>query len=109
MMHGKHNTGCWRLGTIVALLGAWAIVAPAQAAIAETQLRFGTPEAAVEVLLTAFKNSDDGTLAALFGPEYADRLLSKDKVAAKRAERSCTKPPRKSGPSGRTRRTGRSS
>ena len=46
-------------------------------------MRFGTPEAAVEVLLTAFKNSDDGTLSALFGAEYADRLLSKDKVAAR--------------------------
>ena len=51
--------------------------------MAETQMRFGTPEAAVEVLLTAFKNSDDSALTALFGTEYADRLLSKDKVAAK--------------------------
>ena len=46
-------------------------------------MHFGTPEAAVEVLLTAFKNNDDGALTALFGAEYADRLLSKDKVAAK--------------------------
>jgi hypothetical protein len=46
-------------------------------------MRFGTPEAAVEVLLTALKNSDDAALAALVGPEYADRLLSKDKVAAR--------------------------
>jgi hypothetical protein len=53
------------------------------AATAEPQMRFGTPEAAVEVLLTAFKNSDDGALSALFGPEYADRLLSKDKAAAR--------------------------
>jgi hypothetical protein len=60
--------------------------APGQAATAETQMRFGTPEAAVEVLLTALKNSDDGALSALFGAEYADRLLSKDKTAA-RADR----------------------
>ena len=46
-------------------------------------MRFGTPEAAVEVLLTALKNNDDGALSALFGAEYADRLLSKDKVAAR--------------------------
>jgi len=84
MMHGTHNNGSRRLGTIlVLLLGVLATVWPAPAAIAQTQMRFGTPEAAVEALLTAFKNSDDGTLAALFGPEYADRLLSKDKVAAK--------------------------
>ena len=59
---------------------------PAQAATAEPQMRFGTPEAAVEVLLTAFKNDDNDALSALFGAEYADRLLSKDKVAA-RADR----------------------
>ena len=85
MMHGAtHHSGSRRLVSILAvLLGALATVWPAQAATAEPQMRFGTPEAAVEVLLTAFKNSDDGTLAALFGPEYADRLLSKDKVAAR--------------------------
>ena len=46
-------------------------------------MRFGTPEAAVDVLLTALKNNDDDALSALFGAEYADRLLSKDKVAAR--------------------------
>jgi hypothetical protein len=46
-------------------------------------MRFGTPEAAVESLLTAFKNNDDGALSALFGAEYADRLISKDKPAAR--------------------------
>jgi hypothetical protein len=42
-----------------------------------------TPEAAVDALLTAFKNSDDSALSALFGAEYAGHLLSKDKVAAR--------------------------
>ena len=85
MMHGAtHNSGSRRLVAILAvLLGALGTVWPAQAATAEPQMRFGTPEAAVEVLLTAFKNSDDGALSALFGAEYADRLLSKDKVAAR--------------------------
>jgi hypothetical protein len=85
MMHGAmHNSGSRRLVAILAvLLGALGTVWPAQAATAEPQMRFGTPEAAVEVLLTAFKNSDDGALSALFGAEYADRLLSKDKAAAK--------------------------
>jgi hypothetical protein len=46
-------------------------------------MRFGTPEAAVEILLTAFKNDDDRALSGLFGAEYADRLLSKDKAAAR--------------------------
>ena len=53
------------------------------AAASDAQMRFGAPEAAVEVLLTALKNNDDGTLLALFGLEYADRLLSTDKAAAK--------------------------
>jgi hypothetical protein len=79
-----HNSGYTRLGTILAvLLGVLATAWSAQAATAQTQMRFNTPEAAVEALLAAFKNSDDSALAALFGPEYADRLLSKDKVAAR--------------------------
>jgi hypothetical protein len=85
MMHAAtHNGGSRRCGTLLAvLLGVLALGGPAPAATAEPQMRFGTPEAAVEVLLTALKNSDDGALSALFGAEYADRLLSKDKVAAR--------------------------
>jgi hypothetical protein len=60
-----------------------AICGPAQGASTETQMRFGTPEGAVEVLLTALKNNDEGALIALFGAEYADHLLTKDKAAAK--------------------------
>jgi hypothetical protein len=44
---------------------------------------FQTPEAAAEALLAAFKNNDDEALAALFGAKYRDRLLSKDKAAAR--------------------------
>ena len=44
---------------------------------------FKTPEAAVEALLTAFKDNDQGALTALFGPQYAGRLLSKDKADAR--------------------------
>ena len=85
MMHRTtHNSGSRGLGAIlVVLLGVLALGGPAQAATAEPQMRFGTPEAAVEVLLTALKNSDDGTLATLFGAEYAGHLLSKDKIAAR--------------------------
>ena len=79
-----HNRGLRRLGAILAVLvGVLATAWSAQAAAPDAQMRFGTAEAAVEVLLTAFKNSDDETLRALFGAEYADRLLSKDKVAAR--------------------------
>jgi hypothetical protein len=79
-----HNRRSRTLGAILAVLvGVLALGGPAQAATAEPQMRFGTPEAAVEVLLTALKNSDDSALSALFGAEYADRLLSKDKVAAR--------------------------
>ena len=84
-MHGApHNSGSRTLGAalviLVVVLACWW---PAQAATAEPQMRFGTPEAAVEVLLTALKNDDDRALSALFGAEYADRVLSKDKVAAR--------------------------
>lgn len=90
MRHGNHNTGYRRQGTTLAVLvlaGVLATAWPAEAAPAQPQMRFGTPEAAAEVLLTAFKNSDDNTLVALFGAEYADRLLSKDQAAA-RADRT---------------------
>ena len=85
MMDGAtRSSGYRRLGaTLVVLLVGLTISWPVQAATGEPQMRFGTPEAAVEVLLTALKNSDDGTLGALFGAEYIDRLLSKDKVAAR--------------------------
>ena len=73
----------WLEAMLASLLLILALGGPAQAAPAEPQMRFGTPEAAVEVLLTALKNSDDGSLTALFGAEYADRLLSKDKAAAR--------------------------
>ncbi len=55
---------------------------PAPATSAESQATFGTPEAAVEALLTALKNNDEQALLAIFGREHADKLLSKDKVAA---------------------------
>ena len=85
MRHGETRRSWYRrLGaTLVVLLVGLAFGGPAQAATAEAQMRFGTPEAAVEVLLTALKNNDEGALAALVGAEYADRLLSKDKVAAR--------------------------
>jgi hypothetical protein len=69
--------------TLVFLVAVLTAGISATAAASEAQMRFGTPEAAVEVLLTALKNSDDEALSALFGAEYADRLLSKDKVAAR--------------------------
>jgi len=63
---------------MMALASGW----QAQAATAESQMRFGTPEAAVDVLRTALKNDDESTLRDLIGREYADRLLLKDKGAA---------------------------
>ncbi len=85
MMHGAMRSSRHkRLGVILAVLvGVLATWGPAQAAVAETQMHFETPEAAVEALLMALKNNDDGALTALFGAEYADRLISKDKVAAR--------------------------
>ena len=56
---------------------------PAWTATRETQMHFGTPEAAVEALHTALKDTDDNRLIALFGQQYANKLLSKDKVIAR--------------------------
>jgi hypothetical protein len=90
MQAATSNSGRGWLKTILAVLVA-ALAALllgggggglAAAATGEAQLRFGTPEDAVESLLTALKTSDEGILTALFGPEYAPQLLSKDKAAA---------------------------
>ncbi len=49
----------------------------------EAQLHFGAPDAAVEALKTALKNNDENALVDLFGHDYAKRLVSTDKVAAR--------------------------
>ena len=59
------------------------LAGPAWAATGEAQMRFGTPEAAVEALRTALKDGDENRLIALFGQEYANKLLSKDKAVAR--------------------------
>jgi hypothetical protein len=83
MMHSgiRGAAGLW-LGVTLAVLLLLASGRPGSAATA-AQLSFATPEAAAKALLTAFKNDDDAALIALFGAEYADRLLSKDKVTAR--------------------------
>jgi len=85
MMHSAtHRSGYRLLGaTLAVLMLCWAGAGLAAAASGDSQLRFATPEAAAEALLTAFKNNDEGALIALFGSEYADRLFSKDKAAAR--------------------------
>lgn len=55
----------------------------AWAATGESQMRFGTPEAAVEALRTALKDTEENGLIALFGQQYAGKLLSKDKAIAR--------------------------
>ena len=83
MMHSVFKGAApLRLGVALAVLLLLAIGRPGSAATA-AQLSFATPEAAAEALLTALKNDDDAALSALFGAEYADRLLSKDKVTAR--------------------------
>jgi hypothetical protein len=84
-LSGTHVALRRKLGAALAVLVLLLLMTGnrVSAAPAETQMRFGTPEAAVEVLLTALKNDDDRALSALFGAEYADRLISKDKVAAR--------------------------
>ncbi len=83
MMHsGIRGAAGLRLGVTLAVLLLLGSGRPAPAA-QPAQLSFATPEAAAEALLTAFKNDDDAALSALFGAEYADRVLSKDKVTAR--------------------------
>ncbi len=61
-----------------------AMLGPPRAAATEpAQMAFGTPEAAADALRTTLKNDDDNALVALFGQEYADKLLMKDKAAAR--------------------------
>ncbi len=83
---GTHPPTCKMLGAALAVLlflvAAWAT---ASAATGGTQTGFATPEAASQALLAALKNDDEGALLDLFGREYADRLISKDKVAAREA------------------------
>lgn len=72
------------VGAVMAILLLWSVLAgPARAANTQAQMRFGTPEAAVEALRTALKDDDENRLIALFGQEYANRLLSKDKAIAR--------------------------
>jgi hypothetical protein len=65
---------------LLLLTGRQGAAAPAPA---EGPLPFPTPEAAVEALLVAFKDNDQATLTTLFGSQYADRLLAKDKADAR--------------------------
>ncbi len=85
MNHREHNLASrWTPWAALAVLLLLLMAAsPAHAAAAGTQATFKTPEAAVDALFTAFKNNDDGALLDLFGREYGDRLLSKDKTAAR--------------------------
>jgi Protein of unknown function (DUF2950) len=83
MMHSAiRGAAGLRLGVTLAVL---LLLASGRAGAAATaaQLSFATPKAAAEALLTALKNNDDAALSALFGAEYADRLISKDKVTAR--------------------------
>ena len=72
-------------GAATVILLCSVLVGPAWAATAatgEAQMSFGTPEAAVEVLRSALKD-DENRLITLFGQEYANQLLSKDKAVAR--------------------------
>ena len=59
------------------------LTGPAWTATGEAQMHFGTPETAVEALHTALKGTDENRLITLFGQQYANKLLSKDKVIAR--------------------------
>ena len=55
---------------------AWAASTP-------VQLRFDTPQAAADALKNDLKTDNESALLALFGQEYADQLMPKDKVAGR--------------------------
>jgi DNA-binding phage protein len=83
---GTYGIRCLKPGTAllvpILLLVLMAGSAISASPVGEPML-FKTPEAAAEALLAAFKNNDDEALAAVFGAKYRDRLLSKDKAAAR--------------------------
>ena len=72
-----------RAAMVLLLLFCSVPAGPAWTATGEAQTRFATPEAAVEALRTALKDTNESRLIALFGQQYANRLLSKDKVIAR--------------------------
>jgi Protein of unknown function (DUF2950) len=83
---GTHIDRCLKPGTVLVVLALILLLMTGirvSATTAGGPMQFKTPEAAAEALVTAFKNNDDEALAALFGAKYRDRLLSKDKAAAR--------------------------
>jgi hypothetical protein len=49
---------------------------------AQTQKTFDSPEAAMAALLEALQRQDDAAILEIFGAEYADQILGKDREAA---------------------------
>jgi len=84
-LSGTHGIRCLKPGTALTMLLflLWVTGSAMSASPVGEPMLFQTPEAAAEALLAAFKNNDDEALAALFGAKYRDRLLSKDKAAAR--------------------------
>lgn len=84
-LSGTHINRCLKPGTALIVLVLFLLMAGSRvsAAPAGDPMQFGTPEAAAEALLKAFKDNDQGAMTAIFGAEYADRLLAKDKADAR--------------------------
>ncbi|MBI5582255.1 MAG: DUF2950 domain-containing protein [Deltaproteobacteria bacterium] len=79
------TNGWWKPGpalVIPVLLLLLTVNAPSASSAVGPQ-SFKTPDAAVEALLQAFKENDQAALTVIFGSEYADRLLAKDKTDAR--------------------------
>ena len=70
-----------RLVVAAALVGLVWILAP-QAGRAQAQRTFDSPEAAMAALLEALKHQDDAAVLDIFGAQYADQILGKDRDAA---------------------------
>jgi hypothetical protein len=86
MMLNRINVIQWlKSGTALVILLLFLLITGSVlwAAPVVKPLQFGTPEAAAEALLKALKNNDQEAMTALFGSEYADRLLAKDQAAAR--------------------------
>ena len=70
-----------RLVVAAALVGLVWTLAP-QAGRAQAQRTFDLPEAAMAALLEALKHQDDAAVLDIFGAQYADQILGKDRDAA---------------------------
>jgi hypothetical protein len=79
----KHISVHWLNSAIILILimTFFAIRSPADAAAANKQKSFSSPEGAVKAMVSVFKSNDQKMLTAIFGDESKELFSSGDEVA----------------------------